>query len=319
MRFGQYFAAKQRDRRHLLALALVFVLISACNGSPGSTTTNNPGASETEPTATAQQSEQVAASDLQSTHANSDLDSAGDESESQSANAAATDWKSWPVLPTVSDEMRSVYQRGLEAGNDPHAFSILGDCLSLPEEFLGVYENDRAAVEDLPEHLQETVRNFSGSFDRYSPAVKIGTTTGALLWGEWNDNEENLCTPNETPLDCELRVHRPSIVFIHIGTHWETRNYQYLTVIVETILKHGAVPVVVTKADNRELDERVNEDYAALAVEFDLPLWNFWATVRDLPDNGLAPDSPWELSEEASEIHRLSGLEALDAVWRGVQ
>ncbi|MEX1248963.1 MAG: hypothetical protein WEA61_10830 [Anaerolineales bacterium] len=215
--------------------------------------------------------------------------------------------------------MRAIYQLGLENGNDPHAFSILGDCQSQPDVFLGPYDNDLAAVTALPDYLQETVQNFSGSFDRYSPAVKDGSTTGALLWGEWNDNKEGLCQPGETPLDCELRVHRPSIVIIHIGTHWETRNYRYLTIIVEKIIEHGAIPMLATKADNRELDERVNEDIAKLAEEFDLPVWNFWATVQHLPDDGLAPDSTWELTEEAQEIHRLSALEALDAVWRAVR
>lgn len=229
------------------------------------------------------------------------------------------DWKSLPITPTVSEEMKDIYQRGLEAGNDPHAFSVLGDCQSLPDVFMGPYDSDPRALAELTSALRETVRNFSGSFDRYSPTVKDGTTTGALLWGEWNDNEEGWCEPGETPLDCELRVHKPSIVIIHIGTHWETRNYRYLGMIVEKIIAHGAVPVLVTKADNRELDERVNEDVAALAAELGLPLWNFWAVMQDQPNNGLVADSAWELTEDAQQIHRRAALEMLDAVWRALQ
>ncbi|MCL5429040.1 MAG: hypothetical protein M1347_04450 [Chloroflexi bacterium] len=238
---------------------------------------------------------------------------------SRTPAAATADWKSWPVLPTVSAEMQDVYRLGLEKGNDPHAFSVLGDCQSLPEAFLGPYDSDPSTVAALPDYLQETVDNFSGSFDRYSPTVKDGTTAGALLWGEWNDNKEKQCQPGETPLDCELRVHRPSIVIIHIGTHWETRNYRYLTIIVEKIIEHGAVPVLATKADNRELDERVNQDIADLAQEFDLPIWNFWATMQHMPNDGIYLNSTWELTDEAKEIHRLSALEALDAVWRAVR
>jgi hypothetical protein len=233
--------------------------------------------------------------------------------------AVDTDWKTWPVLPSTTADMKVIYQWGLQKGNDPHAFSILGDCQSLPEVFLGPYDNDPAARAVLSTQLQETARNFSGSFDRYSPTVKDGTTAGALLWAEWNDNKDKLCEPGETSLDCELRVHRPSIVLIHIGTHWEGRNYRYLTLIIERILEHGAVPVLVTKADNRELDERVNQNMAQLALEFDLPVWNFWATVQHLPNDGLYPNSTWELSPEAEEIHRQSALEALDAVWRAVR
>lgn len=226
-------------------------------------------------------------------------------------------WKEWPVLSTtVSDELRQVYHEGLARGNNPHAFSFLGDCQSQPEVFMGIYDSDPDSVKQLPQHLQETVKRFSGSFDRYSPTVKDGTTEGALLWAQWNDNKEKKCTPGETPIDCELRVHKPSIVFVHIGTHWEARNRRYLTTIIEKIIEHGAVPVLVTKADNRELDERVNENLTSLAEEFQLPMWNFWASVQHLPENGMEPGSDMYLSEEGLIIHRQGGLEALDAVWR---
>lgn len=228
-------------------------------------------------------------------------------------------WKEWPVMPVVSAEMRAVYQRGLKQGNNPRAFSVLGDCQSQPEVFMGVFDSDPEVIAALPESLRETVNHFAGSFDRYSPTVKDGTTEGALLWAEWNDNKEKKCTHGETPLDCELRVHRPSIVFIHIGTHWEARNYRYLKEIIERVLDHGAVPVMVTKADNRELDERVNQNIAILAAEYNLPMWNFWASVQHLPDNGMKRNSDMYLSDAGMEIHRAGALDALDAVWRAVR
>jgi len=298
----------------LLTSIIVFTLLSGCLGNsaaaagPGNATDapTNPATGQPTPTespaASATSNSRTATPEASSTA--KDIDEA---------------WKSLPTLPTVSDEMKAIYQLGLENGNDPHAFSILGDCQSLPDEFLGVYDSDPAWVAALPDYLHETVLNFSGSFDRYSPTVKDGTTSGALLWAEWNDNKEGKCQYGETPLECELRVQRPSIVLIHIGTHWETRNYRYLSIIIEQIIEHGAVPVLATKADNRELDERVNQDMAALAKEFGLPIWNFWATVQHLPEDGLYPESTWELSEEAKEIHRRSALEALDAVWRAVK
>jgi hypothetical protein len=228
-------------------------------------------------------------------------------------------WKNWPVNPVVSDKMRVVYQQGLAKGNNPAAFSVLGDCQSQPKVFMGIYDKDADVVSRLPEELQDTVANFAGSFDRYSPTVKDGTTEGALLWPAWNDNKEKSCKNNETPLDCELRVHQPSIVFIHVGTHWEARNRLYLTRIIDKILEHKAVPVLVLKADNRELDERVNNNYAQLAAERGLPVWNFWATVQHLPDGGMKPTSEMYLTDEAMLIHRLSALEALNAVWAAVR
>jgi len=228
-------------------------------------------------------------------------------------------WKTWPVMPVISDEMKEIYHQGLARGNDPHAFSILGDCQSLPEVFMGVFDEDPALITQLPETWRETAGQFRGSFNRYSPTVKDGTTEGALLWGMWNDNKEKRCEPGEPPLECELRVHRPSIVFVHVGTHWEARNRHYLTIIIENILEHGAVPIMVTKADNREQDERVNENYASLAAEYNIPLWNFWASVQNLPDHGMEAGSDMYLSPAGLEIHRTGALQALDAVWRAVR
>jgi hypothetical protein len=48
-----------------------------------------------------------------------------------------------------------------------------------------------------------------------------------VLWKEWHENKFT-CQSNETPLDCELRLHHPSIVIINLGTHYETRNITYL-------------------------------------------------------------------------------------------
>lgn len=229
-------------------------------------------------------------------------------------------WESWPILPqSVSDSLREVYRRGMANGNSSTAFSVLGDCQSEPDVFMGVYDRDPAAVQSLPANLQETVAQFQGSFDRYSPTVKGGTTEGALLWTMWNENLEGKCTAIETPLDCELRVQRPSIAFVHVGTHWETRNEHYLTIIIEKLLENGTVPIIVTKADNLELDERVNNNLARLAEKYDLPMWNFWASVQDLPRHGFAKDTEMLLSKQAKEIHRLGALQTLDFVWRALQ
>lgn len=233
---------------------------------------------------------------------------------------APEQWKEWPVMPAgVSERLKEVYRQGLENGNNPAAFSILGDCQSQPEVFLGVYDRDPDFVGTLSSHLRETVTQFSGSFNRYSPTVKDGTTEGALLWPLWNENREGKCNPNESPLDCELRVHQPVIAFIHIGTHWEARNEHYLTIIIDTLLANGTVPVLVTKADNREFDERINRTLVKLAAQYDLPLWNFWASVQHLPNHGLRYGQNMYLSAEGVEIHRVAALDVLDFVWRELE
>jgi hypothetical protein len=228
---------------------------------------------------------------------------------------------SLPVLPEPGTNIRSIYEKGIALGNDPKAFSIFGDCQSRPGEFFGVYETDSALVESLSPELQETVQHFTGSFNRESPTSQDGTTPGALLWSQWHRGEYG-CTFSETPVDCELRIHRPSFVLIQIGSHFESRNTEYLQRVINQLLDNGVVPILATKADNRELDNRINRDMALLAAEFDLPLWNFWAALSDLPDRGLYVMDGRELqgaiylNDEAKAIHRETGLEALDIVWR---
>lgn len=242
----------------------------------------------------------------------------------EAVGISVEDWKSWPVIPQVPVHARDLYQQGLAQGRDPHAFSIIGDCQSLPETFLGIYDLDPALVGGLPEELRLTVENFANSFDRQSPTIKGGTTAGAALWSEWHENKFT-CQSNETPLDCELRLHNPSIVIINLGTHYETRNITYLRKILDKLTNLGIVPILATKADNRELDDRLNMEMALLANEYQVPLWNFYAAVSDLPNNGVGVKEGEEhlgeiyLSEEGLERHRYTALQALTAVWMAVK
>jgi len=229
-----------------------------------------------------------------------------------------------PIIPTdIDTSLRKVYERGLQLGNDPHAFSLFGDCQARPAEFFGVFETDESLYQSLSPDLQETVDNFRGSFNRESPTAQDGTTPGALLWIQWHQGKYD-CTFAETPVECELRIHRPSFVIIQIGTHFESRNTEYLRRIIEQLLDEGVIPILATKADNREKDERVNRDMALLAFEYDLPLWNFWAAVSNLPNRGLytRDDRPLQgdiyLTDEARGIHRMTALKTLNVVWRSV-
>jgi hypothetical protein len=230
-------------------------------------------------------------------------------------------WKEQPIIPAVDPSISAIYEYGQSLGNDPHAFSIFGDCQTRPDEFFGVFETDPVVVARLAPDLQEAVDHFQGSFTRESSTSQDGTTPGSLLWTQWHRGEYG-CTFAESPVECELRVHRPSFVIIQVGTHFESRNTEYLREIVLQLMDEGVVPILATKADNREKDERINRDIWMLASEYDLPLWNFWVAVSDLPNRGLytRDDRPLQgdiyLTEPALEIHRMTGLEALNAVWR---
>lgn len=231
----------------------------------------------------------------------------------------AFNWKNWPILPAVSESAKEIYRRGLALGNDPTHFSVLGDCQSEPGIFMGRFESDPAAIANLPQNLQETVNYFKGSFSRSSPTVKPGTTAGAILWADWIDQTIiTYCNKGETPLECELRVWKPSIVLINLGTHWEDRNGQYITEILDMLISKGVLPILATKADNREGDNSINLQIAETAEKYDIPIWNFWKAVQELPNGGLKNESDvvdLYLTDEGLQVHRYSALEAIDSVW----
>jgi hypothetical protein len=94
--------------------------------------------------------------------------------------------------------------------------------------------------------------------------------------------------------------------------------------ILDQLIAAGVVPILASKADDRELDEHVNAQYAQLAVEYKLPFWNFWAAVDGLPNRGLytRPEILYQgdlyLTDEAAAIQRLTALQVLDIVRRAV-
>lgn len=241
-----------------------------------------------------------------------------------SIELSPNEWMMWPEIPIVTENVHEIYALGQLLGNDPQAFSVFGDCQSEPEVFLGPYVTDPAQFLSLPDNLQGTAEYFKDSLNRKSPTSKNGTTSGALIWNAWHENKYG-CRPDESPMNCELRLHKPSFVLIMVGTHSEGgRNLLYLRKVLDTLLANGVVPILSTKADNREGDHQVNLEMAQLAAEYNVPLWNFWPVVDDLPDRGLYTDkaSPQlgdiYLTEEALAMHRLSAIKVLYEVRRAV-
>jgi hypothetical protein len=244
---------------------------------------------------------------------------------------APGEWMDLPIVPAVSATARRIYQQGLRLGNDPHAFSKVGDCQNVSTLFLGVFD-DPSAYSLRPEDLdlQATIDWYAGSFARDSLAVRGGFNAASVLSPVWADRDA--CEKNESPLDCELRIHKPSIAIINLETWWEksTESYElYLRTIIETTISHGVVPILSTKADNLEGDNSINATIADLAVEYDIPLWNFWRAVQSLPGGGLQDDGfhltyarnffddPGRM-KTAWPWRNLTALQTLDSVRRGL-
>ena len=237
-------------------------------------------------------------------------------------------WKEWPIVPQATTRARQIYQQG-QAGDaraDPHAFSKIGDCQSIKEALMGMF--DQPGRYDLPSEndqdviLGDTIHHFKGSFNRDGMAVKGGFNAASLLSPMWAD--PTVCRAGETPLECELRVHRPAFVIISLEVWWEGRTteryIEYMRQILDYAIAQGTVPILSTKADNVEGDNSINLANARLAYEYDLPLWNFWAAAQPLPNHGLDPvrNDGFHISEDTAwPVRSLTALQALNSVWRG--
>ena len=231
------------------------------------------------------------------------------------------DWRDWPIVPELSERAKAIYQRGLAMGTDPHAFSKVGDCQSIKEVLLGMYDQPgNYVLREEDQHLQEAIEHFAGSFDRNGMAVKGGFNAASVLSPLWADPEN--CQAGENPIECEIRIHKPGFVIISLEVWWEGRSVEryeeYMRRIIEYSIAHGAVPILSTKADNVEGDHSINLATARLAYEYDLPLWNFWLAAQGLPNRGLDPDRPdgFHLSKQAWTERSYTALKTLDNLWR---
>ena len=246
--------------------------------------------------------------------------------------SAPASWQDMPIIPTgVSDRMREVYQRGLQLGRDPRAFAKIGDCGGTPSWFLGPFDDEPEGYR-LGEYtyLVDVIEHFAGSYGRASVAARPGFNVSSIFSPLWSDPEQ--CRSGEGPLICEIRVTNATYAFFMMGTNdvWHQDKFEsQMRRAIEDLLERGVVPILSTKADNVEQDGSINAAIVRLALEYEAPLWNYWAAAQPLPDHGLQEDGvhlTWagnrfddpEAMARGWPVRNLTALQALDAVWRGV-
>jgi hypothetical protein len=226
--------------------------------------------------------------------------------------------------------LRDAVYTGLELGRDPTRFSKMGDSVTTSEHYFARFDNpdlyDLAPYED----LQPTIDFFSGSFAHNGPAQRIGLATGVVFDPTWADKE--LCEPNETMLDCEIRRHNPAVLVIKLGTNdLGTISFEEnMREIIEYTLAQGIIPILSTKADRYEGGDWNNPITRRLAEEYGIPLWDFDFVANTLYERGMAEDGIHLSMSNANvysdpivmtrgyPISDLTGLMVLDAVRREV-
>jgi hypothetical protein len=242
-------------------------------------------------------------------------------------------WQKIPVIPlSISDRVREIYQQGLSLGNNRHVFSRIGDCASAAPAFLGGFDRNYNLGEYT--YLQPAIDYFKGSFKRPSLAATGGLNTAGLLTALWTGKQ---CLNKETLLDCQYRLDHPSFAIISIGTneayyyHLDPPSYERnMRIIIEDTISQGIIPILSTKADDTEGGNSINATIAHLALEYELPLWNFWLAAQPLPNQGMIDPShltsisylnftdfsiPHSL-EYGMQVRNLTALQMLHFLWQ---
>jgi hypothetical protein len=181
--------------------------------------------------------------------------------------------------------------RGREMGRDSHAFSRLGGSVSATPHLLGRWDTGPYDLGPFA-YLQPTIDYYAGSFANVGQAAKRGLTARAAQDPFWSD--EDACQANETPLECEVREHNPSVMIVFLGTNDIGLASQFeadMRALLEPIIDQGIVPVLVTKTDRFEGDDdRNNTVIRALAAVMQLPLLDFDLIAATIPGRGTGSD-----------------------------
>lgn len=239
-------------------------------------------------------------------------------------------WMNLPVIPeTISQKMIDLYRTGQTKGNDPRVFSKVGDCETQSEFFLTYFDKGPSNYDLGPyAELQEVLDQFKGSFEWKSVAAERGFSVSSIFSSLWSDASR--CNPDEYPISCEYRIHRPAFALISFGTNDVKSNPETfernMRALIEFSLRNNVIPILATKADNLEGDNRINETIAQLAYEYEIPVWNFWRAMQPLPDHGLKEDqvhftfarndfSDPESMQMGWPVRNLTALQVLDKVW----
>lgn len=256
------------------------------------------------------------------------------------ATLAPDSWKSMPVIPLgVSNYVIEVYQRGLALGRDPNRFSKIGDCQNIAPYFLSAFDDPlKYRLGDQYTYLLPTIEHFSGSWSRKSVATHGGFNAATVLNSSWIlVAKPGGCEKGETPAACEIRVNNPSFAIISMEEAWsgDLQKYdRYMRMLVEYVLSQDVVPIIATRAELPNSPVSINAIVVQIAYDYDIPLWNFGASVSSLPNYGLISGDGFHLTPGPVEgqyyfddparmklgwtLRNLTALQAIDAVWHAI-
>jgi hypothetical protein len=193
--------------------------------------------------------------------------------------------------PAVRERVREIFREGRRLGRDPRSFSKLGASVVDTQHFMGRFDYGPYTLGEY-ENLQPAIDHYRGSFERDSVSTRRGLSARTAFDPVWADKMQ--CQPNESVIDCEFRLHNPSVLLIALGTNDidTAANFeQQMQAIIQHTIDNGVIPVLATKADRFEgPDNRNNNIIRRLASEYVIPLWDFDLLAETLPGRGISGD-----------------------------
>ena len=233
---------------------------------------------------------------------------------------------SFIILPDGTVEnIRVIYAKGQELGNNPQAYSKVGDSTSI-YNFMNSFDEGNYNLADYA-YLQDTLTYFQGSHSRDGLAVSVGLHAWTAMDPAFADKD--VCVANETPVACEIRLHRPAFIFIRLGTNDAGATSLFdssIRQIVATAIANGVVPIIGTKADRVEGSNANNEILRQIAYDYQIRLWDFDVVIETVPGRAIVdkffhisvPDAydyaqPTTL-QTGHGIHSLTALMMLDTL-----
>lgn len=242
-----------------------------------------------------------------------------------------------PNLSNLTGRALQIYQAGQSRGNRANVFSLIGDSNTANMAFFAPFDWGSYTLGGYG-YLQETIDFFRGSFARDRIAARGGFNTTKALDPA---NAPAGCAPGESPLACEVRVNRPSVAFVLLGTGdqhtWQGFESRYRQ-IIEYLINQGVIPVCVTKGDDLESTDSqapygyINDIIRRLSREYSVPLLDLRQALSSLPNRGFESDGfhinkpPDGQSANFTgsylsygyNMYNLTALRALDAIRRQV-
>ena len=226
-----------------------------------------------------------------------------------------------PEIYLPSSVMRNVariFARGRQTDKAANSLMKVGDSNMAHEVFLcnlqipGQYDLGEYS------HLEGVRAMFAStqSFCRNFYSAQPGFSTTSVL--DPTFAPDDFCERSESPLECDVRLLRPSFAFIYIGIVdggiMSTTDYRRnLTQIVDNLSGWGVVPILMTFVTDERLNGsgipgRYNNVVREVARVEAVPLIDIRAGVYDFDNHGASPDG-WHLSENEHMLTVFTGDE----------